>query len=190
MPDFKTYAEVKQDAKSRMDKTLDALKKDFSGLRTGRASTALLEGVTVEAYGATSPLSAVGTISVPEPRMLSVQVWDKSLVKTVEKAIRDAGLGLNPMNDGQLIRVPIPALTEERRIELTKIASKYTEQGRVAVRNVRRDAMDAVKKMQKDGDISEDDLKRYEAEIQTMTDNAVKALDEAYKNKEQEIKQV
>lgn len=190
MAEFKTYAEVKQDTKTRMDKTLEALKKDFSGLRTGRASTALLEGIMVDAYGASSPITSVGTISVPEARMLSVQVWDRSLVKAVEKAIRDSGLGLNPMNDGQLIRIPIPALTEERRIELTKVASKYTEQGRVAVRSIRRDAMDAVKKMQKDGTISEDEQKKYETEIQTLTDNAVKALDEALKAKEQEIKQV
>ena len=190
MAEFKNYAEVKQDAKTRMDKTLEALKKDFSGLRTGRASVALLEGVMVDAYGASSPITSVATLGVPEPRMLSVQEWDRSLVKSVEKAIRDSGLGLNPMNDGQLIRVPVPALTEERRIELTKIASKYTEQARVAVRSIRRDAMDAVKKMQKDGIISEDEQKRYETEIQTMTDTSVKALDETLKIKEQEIKQV
>jgi len=187
---FETYAEVKADTKTRMDKTLEALKKDFSGLRTGRASTALLDDIKVEAYGALTPLNQVGTVSVPEPRMLSVQVWDRSLVKAVEKAIRDSGLGLNPMNDGSLVRIPIPALTEERRIELTKVASKYTENARVAARNIRRDALDAVKKMQKDGKISEDDLKSYENEIQGLTDNAVKQLDEALKTKEQEIKQV
>ena len=190
MAAFATFAELKQDTLSRMDKAVEALKKDFSGLRTGRASTALLDGLMVEAYGAMTPLVQIGTVSVPESRMLSVQVWDRSMVKSVEKAIRDAGLGLNPMNDGQMIRIPIPPLSEERRIELTKIAAKYTEQGRVAVRNIRRDAMDAVRKMQKDGDISEDDLKKYENEIQALTDQSVKAMDEMLKNKEQEIKQV
>jgi len=126
------YNEVRQDTRTRMDKAVEALKKDFSGLRTGRASTALLDGLMVEAYGAMTPLSQVGTVSVPESRMLSVQVWDRSLVKSVEKAIRSSELGLNPMNDGQLIRIPIPPLNEERRIELTKIAAKYTEQARIA----------------------------------------------------------
>ena len=166
---------------------MDSLKKDFSGLRTGRASTALLDGIMVEAYGAMTPLAQVGTVSVPESRMLSVQVWDRSLVKAVEKAIRSSELGLNPMNDGQLIRIPIPPLNEERRIELTKVAAKYTEQARVAIRNIRRDAMDAVKKMQKDGDISEDEQKKYETEIQNLTDTTIKAMDEMLKAKEQEI---
>lgn len=190
MGTFANYNELKQDTRVRMDKTTEALKKDFSGLRTGRASTALLEGITVEAYGGMSPLNQVANISVPEPRMLTVQVWDRSLTKAVEKAIRSSDLGLNPASDGQVIRVPIPALTEERRVELTKVAGKYTEQARVAIRNIRRDAMDAVKKMQKDGDISEDEQKKYETEIQNMTDAAVKAVDEALKIKEQEIKQV
>ncbi|HAW34470.1 MAG TPA: ribosome recycling factor [Alphaproteobacteria bacterium] len=184
------YNETRQDTRVRMDKTVEALKKDFSGLRTGRASTALLDGLMVEAYGAMTPLSQVGTVSVPESRMLSVQVWDRSLVKSVEKAIRSSDLGLNPMNDGQLIRIPIPPLNEERRIELTKIAAKYTEQARIAVRNIRRDAMDAVKKMQKDGEISEDDQKKYETEIQNMTDATIKTMDEMLKVKDQEIKQV
>lgn len=190
MATFETFSELKKDTQSRMEKAVEALKKDFSGLRTGRASTALLDGIQVEAYGALTPLSQIGTVSVPESRMLSVQVWDKSMVKSVEKAIRDSGLGLNPMNDGQLIRIPIPALNEERRVELSKIAAKYTEQSRVAVRNIRRDAMDVVKKMQKDGDISEDEQKKYENEIQTLTDQSVKTMDELLKNKEQEIKQV
>lgn len=190
MATFATYEEIKKDTSSRMDKTIEALKKDFSGLRTGRASTALLDGIMIEAYGAMTPLSQIGTVSVPEPRMLSVQVWDKSMVKSVEKAIMSSDLGLNPMNDGQLIRIPIPPLNEERRIELTKVAAKYTEQGRVAIRNIRRDGMDAVKKMQKDGEISEDELKKYETEIQNMTDAAIKNMDEMLKNKEQEIKQV
>lgn len=184
------YNETRQDTRVRMDKTVEALKKDFSGLRTGRASTALLDGLMVEAYGAMTPLAQVGTVSVPESRMLSVQVWDRSLVKSVEKAIRSSDLGLNPMNDGQLIRIPIPPLNEERRIELTKIAAKYTEQARIAVRNIRRDAMDAVKKMQKDGEISEDDQKKYETEIQNMTDATIKTMDEMLKVKDQEIKQV
>ena len=184
------YNETRQDTRVRMDKTVEALKKDFSGLRTGRASTALLDGLMVEAYGAMTPLSQVGTVSVPESRMPSVQVWDRSLVKSVEKAIRSSDLGLNPMNDGQLIRIPIPPLNEERRIELTKIAAKYTEQARIAVRNIRRDAMDAVKKMQKDGEISEDDQKKYETEIQNMTDATIKTMDEMLKVKDQEIKQV
>ncbi len=190
MPAFSTYDEIRQDTRTRMDKTVDSLKKDFSGLRTGRASTALLDGIMVEAYGAMTPLSQVGTVSVPESRMLSVQVWDKSLVKAVEKAIRTSELGLNPMNDGQLIRIPIPPLNEERRVELTKIAAKYTEQARIAVRNIRRDAMDAVKKMQKDGSISEDEQKKYETEIQNLTDTTIKNMDEMLKAKEQEIKQV
>ena len=185
-----TFNEVKQDTRTRMEKTTDSLKKDFSGLRTGCASTALLDGIMVEAYGALTPLAQVGTVSVPESRMLSVQVWDRSLVKSVEKAIRTSELGLNPMSDGQLIRIPIPPLNEERRIELTKVASKYTEQARVAVRNIRRDAMDAIKKMQKDGEISEDEQKKYETEIQTLTDSTIKAMDDMLKAKEQEIKQI
>ena len=185
-----TYNEIKADMQTRLLKTQEALKKDFSGLRTGRATTSLLDGVMVESYGAIVPLNQVGNVAVAEARMLSVTVWDKSMLKKVEKAIVEAGLGLNPMNDGQLIRIPIPPLNEERRIELTKIASKYTEQARVAVRNIRRDAMDAVKKMQKDGAISEDEQKKYETDIQSMTDQSIKNMDEMLKNKEQEIKQV
>jgi ribosome recycling factor len=171
-------------------KTEETLRKDFAGLRTGRASTGLLDGIMVEAYGSTVPLNQVGTASVPEARMLSVQVWDKSLLKAVEKAIRESGLGLNPMNDGQLIRIPIPPLSEERRIELCKIAGKYTESARVSARNVRREALDAVKKMKQDNTISEDDQKRFETEIQNLTDKTVATLDEMLKNKETEIKQV
>jgi len=184
------FGEIKQDTRTRMEKTTESLKKDFSGLRTGRASTALLDGIMVEAYGAMTPLAQVGTVSVPESRMLSVQVWDRSLVKSVEKAIRTSELGLNPMSDGQLIRIPIPPLNEERRIELTKVAAKYTEQARIAVRNIRRDAMDTVKKMQKDGEISEDEQKKYESEIQTLTDSTIKTMDDMLKAKEQEIKQI
>ena len=190
MAAFATFAELKQDTLSRMDKAVEVLKKDFSGLRTGRASTALLDGLMVEAYGAMTPLVQIGTVSVPESRMLSVQVWDRSMVKSVEKAIRDAGLGLNPMNDGQVIRIPIPPLSEERRKELVKIAGKYAEQGKVAVRNVRRDALDGIKKLKKDNEISEDEEKRYENEIQKLTDETIKKMEEAFAVKEKDIMQV
>ncbi len=184
------YAQVKQDMQAHLLKTEAALKKEFAGLRTGRATTALLDGIMVEAYGAVSPLNQIGSVSVPEARMLSVQVWDKSLLKAVEKAIMESGLGLNPMNDGQMIRIPIPPLSEERRIELTKIAGRYTETARVSARNVRREALDAVKKMKADNVISEDEQKRYETEIQDMTDKTIKVLDDMLKAKEIEIKQV
>jgi ribosome recycling factor len=184
------YTQVKTNMQDHLAKTEEALRRDFAGLRTGRATTALLDGIMVEAYGSTVPLNQVGNASVPEARMLSVQVWDKGLLKVVEKAIRDAGLGLNPMNDGQMIRIPIPPLSEERRIELCKIAGKYTETARISARNVRREALDAVKKMKQDNEISEDEQKRYETEIQTMTDKTIATLDEMYKNKEVEIKQI
>lgn len=173
-----------------MDGAQEALRKEFAGLRTGRASAALLEPVTVEAYGSTMPINQVGTIGVPEPRMITVQVWDRSLVGAVEKAIRNAGLGLNPAADGQLVRVPIPALSEERRIELTKVAGKYSEQARVAVRNVRRDGMEMLKRMEKDGDISEDDHRMWSDEIQSLTDEHIKNIDTALTQKEEEILQV
>ncbi|MEM7168911.1 MAG: ribosome recycling factor [Pseudomonadota bacterium] len=179
-----------RDLKRRMDGALDALQKEFSGLRTGRASVSLLEPLTVEAYGASVPLNQVGSISVPEPRMVSVQVWDKSMTGAVEKAIRESGLGLNPVNDGQLVRVPIPPLSEERRVELTKIAGKYAEQARVAVRNVRRDGMDMLKRMEKDGEISKDEHHLWGEEIQTLTDNHIKKIDEVAVQKEEEILQV
>jgi ribosome recycling factor len=174
----------------RMGGALDALKKEFSGLRTGRASASLLEPVHVDAYGSSMPLTQVGTISVPEPRMLTVQVWDKALVSHVDKAIREAGLGLNPMADGQLVRVPIPALNEERRNELKKIAHKYTEQARVAVRNVRRDGMEMLKKMEKDGALSQDDQRVASEKVQKLTDGYIKKIDEALTHKEGEITQV
>jgi ribosome recycling factor len=174
----------------RMTGALDALKKEFSGLRTGRASASLLEPVHVDAYGSSMPLTQVGTISVPEPRMLTVQVWDKALVSHVDKAIREAGLGLNPMADGQLVRVPIPALNEERRNELKKIAHKYTEQARVAVRNVRRDGMEMLKKMEKDGALSQDDQRAASEKVQKLTDGYIKKIDEALVHKEGEITQV
>lgn len=176
--------------KSRMDKAVDALKEEFGGLRTGRASASLLEPVQVDVYGSTMPLNAVGAISVPEPRMITVSVWDKGTVTAVDKAIRASGLGLNPVVDGQTVRVPIPPLTEERRRDLAKLAGKYAEQQRVSVRNVRRDANDELKKAEKAGDISEDERKRMETEVQTATDEAVKRVDEALKAKEQEIMQV
>lgn len=184
------YSQIKTNMQTHLEKTKEALKKDFSGLRTGRATTALLDGIMVEAYGSTVPLNQVGNASVPEARMLSVQVWDRNLLKVVEKAIRDAGLGLNPMNDGQMIRIPIPPLSEERRIELVKIAGKYTETARISARNIRREALDAVKKLKQDNEISEDEQKRYETEIQSMTDTAIGHLDELFKAKEVEIKQV
>ncbi|MBR5130522.1 MAG: ribosome recycling factor [Alphaproteobacteria bacterium] len=184
------YSEIKTDMQTRLGKTQEALKKDFAGLRTGRASTALLDPIMVDAYGSMVPLNQVGNVSVPEARMLSVQVWDKSLMKHVEKAIMESGLGLNPMNDGQCIRIPIPPLSEERRIELCKIAGKYTETARISARNIRRDALDEVKKLKNANEISEDDQKRFETEIQTLTDNTIKTLDEMLKAKEVEIKQV
>lgn len=179
-----------KDIEQRMDGALDALKREFAGLRTGRASASLLDPVTIEAYGSTMPINAVGTVSVPEPRMITVQVWDRGLVGATEKAIREAGLGLNPASDGQLIRVPIPALNEERRQELSRVASKYAEQGRVAVRNVRRDGMDRLKKLEKDGEISQDEHKRLSDRIQEMTDTHIKAVDELLAHKESEIMQV
>lgn len=169
--------------KQRMEGSLEALRKEFSGLRTGRASVNLLDSVHVEAYGAVSPLNQVGTVSAPEPRLLTVQVWDAGLVKSVEKAISNAGLGLNPQPDGNLIRVPLPELSQERRLELVKIAGKYTEQARVAVRNVRRDAIDAVKKEKS----SEDQTKSMNDKIQKLTDEYIKKIDEFFAAKEKEI---
>ena len=177
----------KQDLQRRMDGALDVLKKEFSGLRTGRASVNLLDTVMVDMYGSKMPLNQVGTVSVPEARMLSVQVWDGDAVRTVEKAIRDAGLGLNPMPDGNNIRIPVPDLNEERRLELTKIAGKIAESTRISVRNVRRDGMDSIKKMEKDGSISEDDLKRLSDEVQKMTDEVIKSVDTSLSDKEKDI---
>jgi ribosome recycling factor len=176
--------------RDRMDKAVIALKDDFGGLRTGRASASLLDPVMVEAYGASVPLNQVGAISVPEPRMITVSVWDKTMVGPVEKAIRSAGLGLNPLTDGMMLRVPIPPLTEERRKDLAKLAGKYAEQQRVAVRNVRREAMEELKKLEKDSEISQDEMKRAGEEVQGFTDQAIKRVDEALKVKEQEIMQV
>lgn len=178
------------DIERRMNGAVDALRAEFGGLRTGRASPSLLEPIMVDAYGAMMPMNQVGTIGVPEPRLLTVQVWDGSLVKAVEKAIMNAGLGLNPQPDGGLIRVPIPELNEERRKELSKVAGKYAEQARIATRNVRRDGMDRLKKMEKDGDISQDDHKLYADEIQELTDQTTKKIDDALATKESEIMQV
>lgn len=182
-PELKTY-------RDRMDRSVAALKEEFSGLRTGRANAGLLEPVRVEAYGAASPLTAVAAISVPEPRMISVSVWDKGMVTAVEKAIRNANLGLNPIVDGQTLRIPVPPLTEERRKDLVKLAGKYAEQQKISVRNVRRDANDDLKKAEKAGEISQDEQKKMEAEVQKDTDAAIKRIDEALKTKEQEIMQV
>lgn len=182
-PDLKTY-------RDRMDRSVAALKEEFSGLRTGRANAGLLEPVRVEAYGSASPLTAVAAISVPEPRMISVSVWDKGMVVAVEKAIRNANLGLNPIVDGQTLRIPVPPLTEERRKDLVKLAGKYAEQQKISVRNVRRDANDDLKKAEKAGDMSQDEQKKMETEVQKDTDAAIKRIDEALKTKEQEIMQV
>jgi len=179
----------KADLQRRMHGAVEALKHDLAGLRTGRASTTLLDPVVVEVYGANMPLNQVGTVSAPEPRMLSVQVWDRSNVTAVEKAIRSAGLGLNPISDGQNIRLPIPDLTEERRKELAKLAGQYAEKARVAVRNVRRDGMDLVKQDEKKGEIGQDDQKRLENEVQKLTDETIAEIDAAASAKEKEILQ-
>ncbi len=175
------------DLKRRMQGAVDALKHDLSGLRTGRASTALLDPIQVEVYGANMRLNEVATVSTPEARLLSVQVWDRSNVQPVEKAIRSAGLGLNPITDGQVIRLPIPELTEERRKELAKLVGQYAEKARIAVRNVRRDGMDHLKADEKKHEISEDERKRLEIEVQKLTDETIKEVDDASAAKEKEI---
>ncbi|QDP18625.1 ribosome recycling factor [Sphingomonas xanthus] len=177
----------KNDIQRRMHGALESLKHDLAGLRTGRASTALLDPVQVEVYGANMPINQVATVSVPEPRLISVQVWDKGNLSSVEKAIRNAGLGINPIVDGQMIRLPIPDLTEERRKELAKLAGQYAEKARIAVRNVRRDGMDALKNDEKKKEISEDEHKRLDTEVQKMTDDTIKEIDATAHAKEQEI---
>jgi len=177
----------KADLERRMNGAVESLKGDLSGLRTGRANIALLDPVTVTVYGASMPLNQVATVSVPEPRMISVQVWDKSNVGPVDKAIRSAGLGLNPITDGQTLRLPIPDLTEERRKELAKLAGQYAEKARIAVRNVRRDGMDSLKTDEKKGEISEDERKRHEGEVQKLTDSIIADVDAAAAAKEKEI---
>ena len=177
----------KSDLSRRMHGAVEALRHDLGGLRTGRASVALLDTIAVEVYGANMPINQVATVSVPEPRTISVQVWDRSNITSVEKAIRNAGLGINPIVDGQLIRLPIPDLTEERRKELAKLAGQYAEKARIAVRNVRRDGMDALKTDEKKHEISEDEHKRLGVEVQKMTDDTIKDIDAAAHSKEQEI---
>ena len=174
----------KADLQRRMDGAIDNLKSEFGGLRTGRASSSMLDPVVVDVYGSKMPLNQVGTVGVPEPRLLTVQVWDMNNAKAVEKAIRESGLGLNPQAEGALIRVPIPELNEERRKELTKVAGQYAESGRVAVRNVRRDGMDDVKK---DSDLSEDDKKRLSDDVQKLTDDKIKIIDGLLADKEKDI---
>lgn len=181
---------LKQDLTRRMDGAMDTLRRDFGGLRTGRASPALLEPVKVEAYGTEMPITQVGTIGVPEPRMITVQVWDRTMVTAVERAIRDSGLGLNPAADGQTVRVPIPQLTAERRAELAKAAGRYAEGTRVAIRGVRRDGMERIKASEKKGEIGEDDLKDWSDQVQKLTDQYIKRVDEALADKDKEIRQV
>jgi ribosome recycling factor len=178
------------DLRRRMDSAQEVLRKEFTGLRTGRASAALLDPVHVEAYGANMPLKEVGTVSVPESRLLLVNIWDRGVVKAAEKAIREAGLGLNPQTEGQTIRVPIPELSEERRKELTRVAGKYAEAARVSVRNVRRDGLDLLKRKEKSSDLTEDQHRRLEKEIQTLTDSEIKKIDEMLAQKDKEILQV
>ncbi len=178
------------DIKRRMDGAIETLRKEFQGLRTGRASVNLLDPVMVEAYGNPTPLTQVGTVGAPEPRLLTVTVWDKGMVKSVEKAIRESGLGLHPSSDGTLIRIPLPDLNQERRQELSKLAGKYAEQAKVSVRNVRRDGMEMLKRQEKDGDITQDEHRRWSDEVQTLTDNHIKRIDEALQTKEKEIMQV
>lgn len=184
------FKSLKADFTRRMEGAVDMLHKEFAGLRSGRATTSLIEPIMVDAYGSLTPINQVGTIGVPESRMLSVQVWDKSLVSSVEKAIRESDLGLNPQTEGQNVRVPIPALTEERRMEFSKVAGKYAEEARIAVRNVRRHGMDDLKKAEKDGDINKDEHHDFGAEIQSLTDLYVGKIDESLSNKEKEIMQV
>ena len=179
-----------KDLRRRMDGALEVLRKEFAGLRTGRASASLLDPVVVEAYGNPMPLNQLATVSVPEPRLIIVQVWDRGNVKATEKAIREAGLGLNPQTEGQTLRVPIPDLNEERRKELTKVAARYAEQARVSVRNVRRDGLDLLKKQEKDHKIAQDQHRKLDKDIQALTDATVKRVDDLLAQKDKEILQV
>ena len=183
MLDLKIYEE-------KMEKAIDVLKREFSGLRTGRASTSLLDPISVEAYGSKVPLNQVSNISVPESRLLIVQVWDDSLVNTVENSIRNSNLGLNPMIEGSLIRIPIPELSEERRIEIVKIASKYSEDSKVSIRNIRRDAMEKIKSLEKNKEISQDELFKFSEEVQSMTNNLVERIETLFTDKEKDILRV
>ena len=179
-----------KDLRRRMDGALEVLRKEFGGLRAGRASAGLLEPITVSAYGGAMPLNQLANVSVPEPRMITVQVWDRSMVKAVDKAIRESGLGLNPQTEGQVIRVPIPDLNEERRRELTRVTAKYAEQARVSVRNVRRDGVDLLRKREKDAEISQDQQRKLQQDVQHLTDDYIKRIDEALEQKDREILQV
>ena len=178
------------DLRRRMDGALEVLRKEFGGLRTGRASASLLEPIMVNAYGNTVPLNQVASINVPEPRLITVQVWDRGVVKSVDKAIRESGLDLNPQTEGQTIRVPIPDLNEERRRNLTRVAAKYAEETKVSVRNVRRDGIEVLKRREKDAEISEDEHRKLQREVQHLTDDYVKRIDEALAQKDKEILQV
>jgi ribosome recycling factor len=182
--------DLMKDLGRRMNGAIDVLKKEFGGLRTGRASTSLLEPVQVPAYGGNVPLNQVASVNVPEPRMITVQVWDRALVKAVDKAIREAGLGLNPQTEGQSIRVPIPELNAERRKELTRVAAKYAEEARVAVRKVRQHGIETLRKLEKDGDISQDEQRKVQTDIQHITDDHIKRIDETLAQKDKEILQV
>ena len=176
--------------RKRMEGAVASLKSDFGGLRTGRANVALLDNIMVDAYGAKTPINQVAAISVPEPRMLTVNVWDKSVIGAVERALRESPLGINPVVDGQMMRIPMPPLTEERRKDLTKIAGGFAENARVAIRNVRRDAMDTLKKLEKDSEISEDEHKKHSSDVQKATDDIIGMVDEALRAKSEEIMQV
>jgi ribosome recycling factor len=182
--------ELMKDLQRRMDGAIEVLRKEFGGLRTGRASASLLEPVQVPAYGGNVPLSQVASVNVPEPRMITVQVWDRGVVKAVDKAIREAGLGLNPQTEGQTIRVPIPELNEERRRELTRVAAKYAEEARVAVRKVRQHGIESLRRLEKDGDISQDEQRKVQGDIQHLTDDRIKRIDQTLAQKDKEILQV
>ena len=178
------------DYRKRMDGAIDSMRKEFAGLRTGRANAALLDGITVSAYGSEMPLNQVGSVSVPEPRMLTVSVWDKSMVGAVEKALRQSNLGINPVTDGQTLRIPMPPLTEERRKDLVRVAGAKSEAAKVAVRNVRRDGMNTLKRLEKDGEMSENEQKAHEKDVQRLTDEFVTKIDDALSQKTEEIMQV
>lgn len=188
MSDATDYDE--DDLKRRMTGAVESLRKEFAGLRTGRASAGLLEPIRVEAYGSPTPLTQLATVSVPESRMITVSVWDRALASAVDKAIRNSPLGLNPIMEGQMLRIPIPPLNEERRAEIAKLAGTYAENARIAVRNVRRDGMDSLKKLEKDGVLSEDEQKSFSEDVQKLTDEAIKRIDDSLKAKQEEIMQV
>jgi ribosome recycling factor len=179
-----------KDLRRRMDGAVEVLRKEFAGLRTGRASASLLEPVSVAAYGGTMPITQLANVSVPEPRMITVQVWDRAMVKAVDKAIRESGLGLNPQTEGQVIRVPIPDLNEERRRELTRVSARYSEQARVSIRNIRRDGVELLRKREKDTEISQDQQRKLQQDVQHLTDEYIKRIDEALAQKDSEILQV